>query len=85
MIRKEKIFKLPVIIFTLTPRLRALRIVSALSCLGGSKRGNNPTNCQGPPGLSLVASGTSCETNKRIHTKYNKFLEPPKEKTQKEA
>lgn len=50
----------PVIILTLTPRFSALRIVSALSCLGGSKRGNRPTNCHGPPALSLVFSGTVC-------------------------
>merc|ERR1712226_273794 len=29
-------------------------MVSALSCLGGSKRGKRPTNSQGPPALSLV-------------------------------
>lgn len=52
---------LPVIILTLTPRLRAWRMVSALSCLGGSKRGNKPTNCHGLPGLSLVFSGTTCQ------------------------
>jgi hypothetical protein len=50
----------PVIILTLTPRFSALRMVSALSCLGGSNKGNNPQNVQGPPGLSLVFSGTSC-------------------------
>ena len=55
--------KLPVIILTFTPRLRALRMVSALSCLGGSKRGNKPTNCHGDPTLSFVLSGTSCKTN----------------------
>lgn len=53
---------IPVIILTFTPKLRALRMVSALSCLGGSKRGNKPTNCHGAPGLSLVFSGTSCLT-----------------------
>lgn len=53
--------QLPVIILTLTPRFNALRIVSALSCLGGSKRGINPINCQGPPGLSFLPSGTSCD------------------------
>lgn len=50
---------LPVIILTQTPRLSALRMVSALSCLGGSNNANNPQNVQGPPGLSLVRSGTS--------------------------
>ncbi|KAG9131730.1 hypothetical protein Leryth_009463, partial [Lithospermum erythrorhizon] len=25
-------------------------MVSALSCLGGSNKGNKPTNCHGPPG-----------------------------------
>uniref|UniRef100_A0A2P2QFY4 Uncharacterized protein n=1 Tax=Rhizophora mucronata TaxID=61149 RepID=A0A2P2QFY4_RHIMU len=47
----------PVIILTLTPRSRARQIVSALSCLGGSKRGKSPTNSHGPPALSLVFSG----------------------------
>lgn len=49
----------PVIILTLTPRSRALLIVSALSCRGGSNKGRRPTNSHGPPGLSLVPSGTS--------------------------
>jgi hypothetical protein len=49
-----------VIILTFTPRLRAQRIVSALSWRGGSKSGNNPQNSQGPPALSLFRSGTSC-------------------------
>lgn len=49
----------PVIILTQTPRLRALRMVSALSCLGGSNKGNKPQNVQGSPGLSLVLSGTA--------------------------
>lgn len=49
----------PVIILTQTPRFSALRMVSALSCLGGSNKGNNPQNFQGPPGLSVVFSGTS--------------------------
>uniref|UniRef100_A0A0A9DAM2 Mha2 n=1 Tax=Arundo donax TaxID=35708 RepID=A0A0A9DAM2_ARUDO len=35
-------------------------MVSALSCLGGSNRGNKPTNCHGPPGESFDFSGTSC-------------------------
>jgi len=35
-------------------------MVSALSCLGGSKSGRRPTNCHGAPGLSLFFSGTSC-------------------------
>lgn len=48
----------PVIILTFTLSSRALRMVSALSCLGGSKRGNNPTNSHGSPTLSLVFSGT---------------------------
>jgi len=51
---------LPVIILTFTPRFRALVMVSALSCLGGSKSGSRPTNCHGAPGLSLFFSGTSC-------------------------
>lgn len=51
---------IPVIILTFTPRFSALLMVSALSCLGGSKRGMRPINCQGPPELSLVPSGTSC-------------------------
>jgi hypothetical protein len=50
----------PVIILTLTPRLSALLIVSALSWRGGSKRGKSPMNCHGPPGLSFLPSGTSC-------------------------
>eukprot|EP01018_Ginkgo_biloba_P039659 Gb_36098 [translate_table: standard] len=50
----------PVIILTLTPRLSALRIVSALSWRGGSNKGSKPTNCHGPPALSLFFSGTSC-------------------------
>jgi hypothetical protein len=52
-----------VIILTFTPRLRARRIVSALSWRG-SKRGNNPQNSQGPPALSLLFSGTSCIVEK---------------------
>lgn len=32
--------RVPVIIFTFTPRLSAIRIVYALSCLGGSKSGH---------------------------------------------
>lgn len=51
----------PVIILTFTPRLRALRMVSALSCLGGSNSGRRPTNCHGPPGDSFDFSGTSCK------------------------
>lgn len=51
----------PVIILTLTPRSRALLIVSALSWRGGSNKGRRPTNSQGPPGLSLVPAGTSCQ------------------------
>lgn len=35
-------------------------MVSALSCLGGSNRGNKPTNCHGAPGLSFDFSGISC-------------------------
>lgn len=58
----------PVIILTLTPRLSALRIVSALSCLGGSKSGMRPMNCHGPPGLSFLPSRTSCT---RIDIKHN--------------
>jgi len=54
------ICNVPVIILTFTPRLSALRIVSALSCLGGSNRGRSPINCHGPPGLSFFPSGTSC-------------------------
>ena len=48
------------IILTLTPRSKALLMVSALSCLGGSNKGNTPTNSHGPPGLSFVLSGTVC-------------------------
>jgi hypothetical protein len=33
-----------VIIFTFTPRLSAIRIVYALSCLGGSKSGMQESN-----------------------------------------
>lgn len=54
-----KASSLPVIILTQTPRLSALRIVSALSCRGGSNNGNKPQNVQGPPGLSLDFSGIS--------------------------
>ncbi|GER37096.1 hypothetical protein STAS_13476 [Striga asiatica] len=50
----------PVIIFTLTPRSRALLMVSALSCLGGSKSGRRPTNSHGSPALSFVFSFTVC-------------------------
>lgn len=49
----------PVIIFTLNPRLSALLIVSALSCLGGSNKGMSPINCHGLPELSFDPSGTS--------------------------
>uniref|UniRef100_A0A7C8ZI85 Uncharacterized protein n=1 Tax=Opuntia streptacantha TaxID=393608 RepID=A0A7C8ZI85_OPUST len=55
----------PVIIFTFTPKFRALLIVSALSCRGGSNKGSKPTNCHGPPGLSFVFSGTSCRATAR--------------------
>nr|CAB3469632.1 unnamed protein product [Digitaria exilis] len=48
----------PVIILTLTPRWRARRMVSALSCLGGSNSGRRPMNCHGSPELSLLFSGT---------------------------
>jgi len=58
--RKEEPQILPVIILTFTPRFRALVMVSALSCLGGSNSGNRPTNCHGAPGLSLSFSGISC-------------------------
>ncbi|CAN1809778.1 hypothetical protein LINPERHAP1_LOCUS25706, partial [Linum perenne] len=47
----------PVIILTLTPSSSARLIVSALSCLGGSKSGNKPTNSHGAPSLSLLFSG----------------------------
>ena len=57
---------LPVIILTLTPRFSALRIVSALSCLGGSNKGSNPQKVQGPPGLSLVFSETSLKGHHTI-------------------
>lgn len=50
---------IPVIILTFTPRFRALDIVSALSCLGGSNRGMRPINCHGLPALSFLPSGTS--------------------------
>ncbi|CAN1328151.1 hypothetical protein LINPERPRIM_LOCUS34357 [Linum perenne] len=46
----------PVIILTLTPSSSARLIVCALSCLGGSKSGNRPTNCHGAPSLSLLFS-----------------------------
>ncbi len=59
-VSRSKLSQLPVIILTFTPRSRARRIVSALSWRGGSKRGNNPQNSQGPPALSLLWSGTSC-------------------------
>lgn len=49
----------PIIILTLTPRSSARRIVSALSCLGGSKSGKRPTNSHGFPTLSLLFSGTA--------------------------
>jgi hypothetical protein len=58
-----------VIILTLTPRLSALRIVSALSCLGGSKSGMRPTKCHGPPGLSFLPSGTSYVRTEQLTTK----------------
>ena len=54
----------PVIILTFTPKFRALLIVSALSCLGGSNRGRSPINFHGPPGLSFLPSGTSYSTKK---------------------
>jgi hypothetical protein len=50
---------LPVIILTQTPRLSALWIVSALSCLGGSNKGNKPQKVHGLPALSFDFSGTS--------------------------
>jgi hypothetical protein len=58
-VQKEGYRHTPVIILTLTPRSKALLIVSALSWRGGSKSGRRPTNSQGPPGLSLVPAGTS--------------------------
>lgn len=65
----------PVIILTLTPRSRALRIVSALSCLGGSKRGNRPTNSQGPPAPSFVFSGIVCgKDNKLVRKMEHIFI-----------
>jgi hypothetical protein len=73
-IRKFGLKFLPVIILTFTPRLSALLIVSALSCLGGSNNGNRPTNCHGPPGLSFVLSGTSCYTNHTIQA-VKKFFQ----------
>ncbi|WVZ18051.1 hypothetical protein V8G54_005373, partial [Vigna mungo] len=51
----------PVIILTLTPSSIARRMVSALSCLGGSKRGSRPKNSHGSPALSFVFSGTLCQ------------------------
>lgn len=51
----------PVIILTLTPRSRARRIVSALSCLGGSKSGKRPKNSHGSPVLSLFLAETVCK------------------------
>ena len=51
----------PVIILTMTPRLSALLMVSALSCRGRSNSGRSATNCHGLPGLSLRFSGTSCD------------------------
>lgn len=59
------------IILTFTPRFSALRIVSALSCLGGSKSGIRPMKDQGPPGLSFLPSGTSWKTiEMNYHQKY---------------
>lgn len=75
---KEKLNQLwyiPVIILTLTPRSRALLIVSALSWRGGSKRGRRPMNSQGPPGLSLVAAGTSYRWHSSFFNKGNKEME----------
>ncbi|GER35798.1 ARF-GAP domain 8 [Striga asiatica] len=45
---------------------RALLIVSALSCLGGSKSGKSPKNFHGPPALSFLPSGTSCRAQKTV-------------------
>jgi hypothetical protein len=58
-----------VIILTLTPRSGALLIVSALSWRGGSKRGRRATNSHGPPGLSLVPSGTTYMEKKNFGAK----------------
>jgi len=55
---------------TFTPRFKARLIVSALSCLGGSKRGKRPMNCQGPPALSFLPSGTSCNCEAAAHQSY---------------
>jgi len=55
---------------TLTPRFSALRMVSALSCLGGSKRGISPINCHGVPGLSFLPSGTSCVKLRSQHKHF---------------
>ena len=54
------------IIFTLAPRFKVLLIVSALSCLGGSKRGMWPTNCHKPPKLSSLPSETSWYATTRV-------------------
>lgn len=63
----------PVIILTLTPRFKALLMVSALSCLGGSNRGRRPTNSHGPPVLSFDPSGT-CWNSNSSNTLYECML-----------
>jgi hypothetical protein len=50
---------IPVIIFTQTPRSSARRMVSALSCRGGSNSGRRPQNTHGPPWPCFDFSGTS--------------------------
>ena len=45
----------------LTPRSEALLMVYALSCRGGSNKGNPPTNSHGSPEhFFFVFSGTVC-------------------------